>query len=98
MVTSLLSRLLIIAASRGSARDIITAAAAVAIRQKRIVPQQALGGQVPVSAPTKVEITEEAPQVRAVVGGTGDYFAARGQVTTVRHKDGSYDHTIELAK
>ena len=49
-------------------------------------------------APTKTEIAEEAPQVRAVVGGTGDYFAARGQVTTVRHKDGSYDHTIELAK
>lgn len=48
--------------------------------------------------PVEVEITDEIPQVRAVIGGTGDYIAARGQVTTVRHKDGSYDHIIELVE
>lgn len=40
----------VISACRGSARDIITAAAAVAIRQKRIVPQQTVGSQVAVPA------------------------------------------------
>lgn len=37
-----------------------------------------------------------APQLRAVVGGTGDYIGARGQVTTTRNDDGSYEHVIEL--
>ena len=44
----------VITACRGSARDIITAAAAVANRQKRILLQQVGGCQVPVSAPTVV--------------------------------------------
>ena len=35
-------------------------------------------------------------QVRAVIGGTGTYIGARGQVTTVRNDDGSYEHSFEL--
>lgn len=35
-------------------------------------------------------------QVRAVIGGTGTFIGARGQVTTVRDADGSYDHKFEL--
>jgi alpha-D-ribose 1-methylphosphonate 5-triphosphate synthase subunit PhnG len=35
-------------------------------------------------------------QVRAVIGGTGDYIGATGQITTTRNDDGSYDHVVEL--
>lgn len=44
------------------------------------------------------EITAGAPQVRAIIGGTGKYMGARGQVTTTRNADGSYDHLIELSE
>lgn len=50
-----------------------------------------------VYAATDQEIQTGVPQVRAVIGGTGDYMGTRGQVTTVRNEDGSYDHTVELA-
>ena len=36
------------------------------------------------------------PEVRAVVGGTGAYIGARGEVTTTRNADGSYTHVIRL--
>lgn len=42
------------------------------------------------------EMDPGAPQIRAVVSGTGDYIGARGQVTTTRNADGSYEHVIEL--
>ena len=42
------------------------------------------------------EMPKGAPQLRAVIGGTGAYIGARGQVTTVRNADNSYDHVIEL--
>jgi uncharacterized protein YdeI (BOF family) len=35
-------------------------------------------------------------QIRAVIGGTGDYMGSTGQVTTTRNADGSYDHVVEL--
>jgi len=35
-------------------------------------------------------------QVRAVIGGTGDYMGSTGQVTTTRNADGSYEHVVEL--
>lgn len=38
------------------------------------------------------------PQIRAVIGGTGDYMGARGQLTTTRNEDGTYEHLIELMK
>ena len=37
-------------------------------------------------------------QVRAVIGGTGRFLGARGQVTTIRAEDGHYDHTFELVE
>lgn len=46
--------------------------------------------------PNTVEIDRALPQLRAIIGGTGEYIGARGQVSTVRNADGSYDHTIEL--
>lgn len=42
------------------------------------------------------EMAKGAPQLRAVIGGTGKFIGARGQVTTVRNGDKSYDHVIEL--
>lgn len=42
------------------------------------------------------EIDPNAPQIRAVTGGTGDYMGARGQITTTRNTDGSYEHQIQL--
>lgn len=45
---------------------------------------------------TNQEIDAGTPQLRAVIGGTGDYIGARGQVSTTRNADGSYDHVVEL--
>ena len=42
------------------------------------------------------EMTPETPQMRAVIGGTGIYIGARGEVETTRHEDGSYTHVITL--
>lgn len=42
------------------------------------------------------EMDPGAPQIRAVVGGTGEFIGARGQMTTTRNGDGSYDHVVEL--
>ena len=42
------------------------------------------------------EMTVDTPQVRAVIGGTGEYIGATGQVTTTRNADGSYEHVFEL--
>ncbi len=46
--------------------------------------------------PGGVEMAAEAGQVRAVIGGTGAFIGARGQVTTIRAADGHYDHSFEL--
>ena len=35
-------------------------------------------------------------QAYAVIGGTGRFVGARGQVLTTRNNDGSFDHTIML--
>jgi len=43
-----------------------------------------------------VEMAVNQAQVRAVIGGTGDFIGARGEVTTVRNEDGSYEHSFEL--
>ena len=45
---------------------------------------------------TEHEMSVDAPQVRAVIGGTGTYMGARGQITTTRNTDGSYEHMFEL--
>ena len=42
------------------------------------------------------EMANNKPRLRAVVGGTGEFIGARGQISTWRNEDGSYDHTIEL--
>lgn len=42
------------------------------------------------------EMVVDAPQVRAIVGGTGRFIGARGQMTTTRRDAGHYEHRIEL--
>jgi hypothetical protein len=42
------------------------------------------------------EMMPGAAQIRAVVGGTGRYVGARGEVATVRNEDGTYDHAFTL--
>ena len=43
-----------------------------------------------------VEMTANAEQLRAVVGGTGEFMGARGQVETTRNDDGTYRHEFTL--
>jgi hypothetical protein len=45
---------------------------------------------------TEHEMSADAPQRRAVIGGTGIYMGARGQITTTRNTGGSYEHMFEL--
>ena len=45
---------------------------------------------------TGAEMQADESQPRAVVGGTGDYLGARGEVVTVRNTDGTYTHTFTL--
>ena len=44
----------------------------------------------------ETEMNTNQPQVRAVIGGTGKYIGARGEVTTTRNDDGTYDHAFKL--
>ena len=44
----------------------------------------------------ELEIAKNNPQIRAIVGGTGKYIGARGQITTIRDDDEGYTHVIEL--
>jgi hypothetical protein len=48
--------------------------------------------------PTAGEFDAGQPVVRAVLGGTGKYMGARGQVATTRNADGSYTQTFTLLK
>ena len=42
------------------------------------------------------EISAGKEQLYAIIGGTGDFIGARGQLATMRNADGSYDHVITL--
>lgn len=42
------------------------------------------------------QMDKNLPQIRAVIGGTGLFIGARGQVETTRNDDESYTHSIHL--
>jgi hypothetical protein len=42
------------------------------------------------------EIKDNEPQLRAIIGGTGRFIGARGQISTTRTPSGSYEHEIQL--
>jgi len=46
--------------------------------------------------PGELEMVKNNPQIRAIIGGTGKYIGARGQISTTRDDDGGYTHHIEL--
>jgi hypothetical protein len=48
--------------------------------------------------PTAGEFEAGQPVVRAILGGTGKYMAARGQLTSTRNADGSYTQVFTLLK
>ncbi|MFO1539624.1 MAG: hypothetical protein ACKOTZ_04120, partial [Chloroflexota bacterium] len=43
-----------------------------------------------------VEMPAGLPQFRAVIGGTGTYIGARGEVVTIRQEEGTYTHAVTL--
>lgn len=48
--------------------------------------------------PTTAEFDPDQPVVRPILGGTGKYIGARGQLTSTRKKDGSYTQVFTLLK
>lgn len=48
--------------------------------------------------PDATKMEKKEPYVRAIVGGTGAYVGARGEVSTVHNDDDTYTHTITLYK
>jgi hypothetical protein len=49
-------------------------------------------------SPTAAEFNAGQPVVRAILGGTGKYIGARGQLTSTRNADGSYTQVFTLLK
>jgi hypothetical protein len=49
-------------------------------------------------SPSTPEFEAGKPVVRPVLGGTGKYMGARGQVTSTRNADGSYTQVFTLLK
>jgi len=50
----------------------------------------------PVDGGPASEFAKNIPQIRAIIGGTGDYMSARGQMESTRLDDGSYKHVLYL--
>ena len=48
--------------------------------------------------PTAAEFNAGQPVVRALLGGTGKYIGARGQLTSTRNTDGSYTQVFTLVR
>jgi hypothetical protein len=48
--------------------------------------------------PTAAEFNAGQPVVRAILGGTGKYIGARGQLTSTRNTDGSYTQVFTLVR
>ncbi len=54
-----------------------------------------VGGQSRYGA-QEAELSADVPQLRAIVGGTGRFIGARGQILTTRKDQGHYQHVITL--
>ena len=48
--------------------------------------------------PTAAEFNPDKPVMRAILGGTGKYMGARGQLTSTRDRDGSYTQVFTLVR
>lgn len=49
-------------------------------------------------SPNTPEFEAAKPALRAILGGTGKYMGARGQLTTTRNADGTYTQVFTLMK
>ena len=49
-------------------------------------------------SPSAAEFEASQPAVRAILGGTGKYMGARGQLASTRNADGSYTQVFTLLK
>src|SRR6266480_6923273 len=49
-------------------------------------------------SPSAGEFNADKPRARAILGGTGRYMGARGQLTSTRNADGSYTQVFTLLK
>jgi hypothetical protein len=49
-------------------------------------------------SPPAAEFEAGQPAVRAILGGTGKYLGARGQLASTRNADGSYTQAFTLLK
>ena len=49
-------------------------------------------------SPTAGEFAASHPVVRPILGGTGKYMGARGQLTSTRNSDGAYTQVFTLLK
>lgn len=58
----------------------------------------ALGASQYVASQAPDFADDNAPVTIPIVGGTGDYFGARGTVTTKKRADGTYRHTLRLVE
>ena len=43
------------------------------------------------------KLTADEPATRAIIGGTGDYAGARGELVTTRKSDGTYEQEFEFS-
>jgi hypothetical protein len=49
-------------------------------------------------SPTAAEFEVGKPRIRAILGGTGKYMGARGQLNSTRNADGTYTQVFTLLK
>lgn len=55
-----------------------------------------VGGSAVYPVDSAAEMVAGQPQVRAITGGTGEFIGASGELTSVRHEDGTYTHDFTL--
>ncbi|MFM7736320.1 MAG: hypothetical protein ACKPBU_10145 [Alphaproteobacteria bacterium] len=84
--------------------DVTPDSSGLEVRMRTLVFDLPEGQVVAIGASEyKLPLVGNVPALRAaakiaIVGGTGKYSAARGEVTTVRNPEGTYDHVLSVVK
>ncbi|MGI9252687.1 MAG: hypothetical protein ACR2J8_03000 [Thermomicrobiales bacterium] len=55
-----------------------------------------INGSAVYPADSAAEMVANTPQVRAIVGGTGEFIGASGELSSTRNEDGTYTHVLTL--
>jgi len=88
---------------RIATHDIVDGEADYEIRVRQLVfnlpsgQMIAMGTSTYETGPDFIPLGVGASTTIAIIGGTGDYFGAKGDLTTTRKTDGTYRHVIRLA-